>query len=280
MKRSPRPTRTPANLPESVNQQLNTYALAATAAGVGMLTLAQPAEAKIIYTRVNDAIPRHEAFNLDLNHDGKADFYFYIFSSYHRVNLAVDPLHKNNNAWGTAGLASDLQAGVRVGGKGQFQQSNRLMASFFSNTSYHYAGQWLNAQHRYLGLKFMIQGQVHFGWARLNVSVRHDSFSATLTGYAYETIPNKPILTGDILGETKMQDEISMEQPAVTAPPPEPMDLGLLALGSRGFITGKTKGPDDISVGEPDAALTMPTPEPVTLGTLAMGAPGLSIWRR
>jgi hypothetical protein len=109
------------------------------------------------------------------------------------------------------------------------------MASFFSNTSYHYAGLWLNAQHRYLGLKFMIQGQVHFGWARLNVSVTHDFFTATLTGYAYETIPNKPIITGDILGEAQTQDEISMEQPTVTAPTPEPMDLGFLALGSRGL---------------------------------------------
>jgi hypothetical protein len=76
MERSSRPTRTPANLPESVNQQLNTHVLAATTAGVGMLAPAQPAEANIIYTRVNDAIPRHEAFNLDLNRDGKADFYF------------------------------------------------------------------------------------------------------------------------------------------------------------------------------------------------------------
>ncbi len=235
MTRSSRPRKTTANLSEPVHCQLNMYALAAAASGVGMLALAQPAEAKVIYTRVNDAIPRHEAFNLDLNQDGKADFYFYIFSSYHRVNLAVDPLHKNNNAWGTAGLASALQAGVRVGGKKQFQQPNQMMASFFSNTSYHYAGQWLNAQHRYLGLKFMIQGQVHFGWARLNVSVSHDSFTATLTGYAYETIPNKSIVTGDILGEAKTRDEISTEQPTVTAPTPEPVALGLLALGSRGL---------------------------------------------
>ena len=39
-----------ANLSQSTNHQLRMYALAASAAGVGILTLAQVAEAKIVYT--------------------------------------------------------------------------------------------------------------------------------------------------------------------------------------------------------------------------------------
>ena len=50
MKRSPRPSRTPSNLSDSVHQRLNMYALAASAAGVGMLALAQPGEARVVYT--------------------------------------------------------------------------------------------------------------------------------------------------------------------------------------------------------------------------------------
>ena len=45
----PRPRKT-ANLSESVHQQLKMYAFAATAAGVGVLALAKPAQGKIIYT--------------------------------------------------------------------------------------------------------------------------------------------------------------------------------------------------------------------------------------
>ncbi len=45
-----RPT-IPARLSASIHQQLNAYALAASAAGVGMLALVQPAEAKIVYTK-------------------------------------------------------------------------------------------------------------------------------------------------------------------------------------------------------------------------------------
>jgi hypothetical protein len=49
MKRSSGPRKT-ANFSRSIHQQLNMYALAAGAAGVGVLALAQPAEAKIVYT--------------------------------------------------------------------------------------------------------------------------------------------------------------------------------------------------------------------------------------
>jgi hypothetical protein len=47
-------------------------------------------------------------------------------------------------------------------------------------------------------MKFTINGKVHYGWARLSVTNLKDKFriTATLTGYAYETIPNKPIKAG------------------------------------------------------------------------------------
>jgi hypothetical protein len=48
--------------------------LAAGAAGVGMLALAQPAEAKIICTPAHITIVPDDHFNLDLNHDGVTDF--------------------------------------------------------------------------------------------------------------------------------------------------------------------------------------------------------------
>jgi hypothetical protein len=45
----PRPHKT-ANLSESIYHQLNLYALAAGAAGAGLLTLLPSAEGKIVYT--------------------------------------------------------------------------------------------------------------------------------------------------------------------------------------------------------------------------------------
>src|SRR5580692_12210999 len=76
MKRSSQP-RTTAELSKSLHQGLNTYALAASAAGVGMLALVQPAEAKIVYTPANVYIRCcFQLVPLDVNHDGVNDFAF------------------------------------------------------------------------------------------------------------------------------------------------------------------------------------------------------------
>jgi hypothetical protein len=69
MKRSRR-RRQETTLSHSVHKRLNSYALAASAAGVGALALAQPAEAKIIYTPAHKTLHNGEGFYLDLNHDG------------------------------------------------------------------------------------------------------------------------------------------------------------------------------------------------------------------
>jgi hypothetical protein len=56
------------------NRRLNMYALAASAAGTGLLTFAQPADGKIIYTATHQKIQTFVPLHLDLNHDGKPDF--------------------------------------------------------------------------------------------------------------------------------------------------------------------------------------------------------------
>jgi len=239
--KSPSLSRTTADLPESITRQLNMYVLAASAAGVGMLALVQPAEAKIVYT------PAHVRINhklaLDLNHDGINDFYFGTYynhsTNYSFYYLLVEP--GKNQLLDKNFFPLALRAGVRVGGAQHFSQNDLMAKVLVNNTNGHirFEGDWANSgkgvKNRYLGLKFLISGKVHYGWARLNVTI--NSFhqpEGTLTGYAYETVPGKAI------------------------------------------IAGATKGPDDA---EPTASLT-PNPEPATLGTLALGAPGLSIWRR
>src|ERR1700688_137196 len=69
-----RPDRIPTQLSESLHHRLNMYAIAASAAGVGALALAVPADAKIIYTPAHVVIAKGQKFQLDINHDGIADF--------------------------------------------------------------------------------------------------------------------------------------------------------------------------------------------------------------
>jgi hypothetical protein len=65
--------RTTTTLPGSVRHQLNMYALAATAAGVSMLALTPPSEAKVVYTKAHIVLHRRQGIKLDLNHDGVPD---------------------------------------------------------------------------------------------------------------------------------------------------------------------------------------------------------------
>src|SRR5579863_2958194 len=70
----PNAARKTAKFSKSVSHQLNAYSLAAGAAGVSLLALAQPAEARIIYTTAHVKIVPNNQYDLDLNHDGINDF--------------------------------------------------------------------------------------------------------------------------------------------------------------------------------------------------------------
>ena len=76
-----RTSRQPSKLSESLHRQLNSYALAASTAGVGLLALGQSAEAKVVYTPAHKWLPINKNFYLDLNHDGVNDFQLLLASS-------------------------------------------------------------------------------------------------------------------------------------------------------------------------------------------------------
>jgi len=123
------------------------------------------------------------------------------------------------------------------------------MATSFSDTGAHRFlngscnGPWSKAKNRYLGLEFVIGDKVHFGRARLNVSCQGTDVLATLTGYAYETVPNKAIKAGQTKG--------TAEEP--------------------GENFGASASPANL---KPDARQTP------WLGMLAVGAQGVPLWRR
>src|SRR4029077_2166715 len=61
-------------LSHSLQRDLTLYALAAGAAGVSVLALAQSSEAEVMYTAVHHTISQGQKYALDLNHDGLTDF--------------------------------------------------------------------------------------------------------------------------------------------------------------------------------------------------------------
>ena len=128
--------------------------------------------------------------------------------------------------------ASALHAGAAIGAEGNFSVRYPVMAAELfgkdDGSQYSDQGSWAGkkdkgVRNRYLGLKFVVDGEVHYGWARLSVTLGHqrqsDDVVGTLTGYAYETVPDKAIIAGRITG----QDVITVQDGT----------LGGLALGRK-----------------------------------------------
>jgi hypothetical protein len=234
MNRSPRQPRTSYKLSEATHQRLNSYALAASAAGVGMLALTLPVEAKIIYTSTHHVIKKGVSYKLDLNHDGKIDFTLRAKSSARTSSssmlLSASPAAGNGvrGFGGNPGWASALKAGSAVGPYQYFPGKGMAEVARTAGSGIDYSGSWVNVKNRFLGLRFKIAGKIHYGWARLSVQATKSSIIATLTGYAYETTPNKPLRAGQTKGG---EDDTSVGQLNPYAP--ESSTLGLLAMGSR-----------------------------------------------
>jgi len=253
----PTDDKTAVRLGAKLDQALLAYAAAATSAGVAILALTCPADARIIYTRANEQIFPNKLFPLDLNHDTTKDF---TFADSHGSTsfggawgvLTIFPNRSTNEIWGyqtARGFfrqASALAAGAKVGPKGKFAPGEMIMLRTSvsggdhkgASTSSRCIGLWKNATNRYLGLKFIIDGKPHYGWARLNVSCSNSNVEVLgkLTGYAYETVPNKPIITGKTRDDTKARGQVEQED---FSPSPSAPTLGRLAQGASGLSTGQ-----------------------------------------
>lgn len=232
--------RTSANLSKSVLQQLNMYALAASAAGVSVLALASPTQAKIVFTPTHIKITPNHKLVLDLNHDGVKDFELVDSGAGSSDFLEMNALQAGNalaqantDCNPSVGVAA-LKAGVLIG-KGQTFSHNVYCMAQYIGADGGSLGSWAGGvKNRFLGLQFTIKGRKHFGWARLSVS--RAPYTVMLTGYAYETIPNKPIIAGKTKGSDEIDNSVEHLNPgALTVPPSGPVMLGLLALGSPGL---------------------------------------------
>jgi hypothetical protein len=135
-------------------------------------------------------------------------------------------------------FASALKAGSKIGPGGPFAANANFMGvvvEVLSQKSVFFSGKWVNGgkgvKDRYLGLKFTIHNHDHFGWARLTTKIDDPKIplmTTTLTGYAYETMPNKAI----IAGKTKGPDVITVQ----------PGSLGHLAHGAAAIPAWRAQG--------------------------------------
>jgi hypothetical protein len=193
----------------------------------GAAAASAPAHAEVVYTPVHNYI--NGDFYLDLNHDGILDFRihsYYIFGDGDLQVIPVIPINKiaavrQFCSIPNYGAAAPLPKGATIGPPMPFGAHATCMARLESSDALF--GPWLGQQDRYLGLAFYIHGEEHYGWARMSVTSTFYYGVARILGYAYETIPGKPIVAGDEGSSTEVSTV--------------PATLGALAAGAAGLYT-------------------------------------------
>jgi hypothetical protein len=216
-----------------------------------VLALTQSVEAKVVYTPAHKHLGPHQSFPLDLNHDGRVDFQLTNFATCGTDQCHYSFIQKPATGNSAVGyffdgqliLDSAFKPGQGIGPGGAFHEGTAGLVEIVYSSgpeSTFSIGKWRNVQDRYLALKFKIKGRTHYGWARFNVQVSKTKISATLTGYAYETTPNKPIIAGQTESATEELNGEDLDTGASLSTPisqgPQRASLGVLALGAQGFL--------------------------------------------
>lgn len=201
-----RKSRNKIQLNAKLDNRLVAYMTAATAAGVALLGAAS-ASAEIVFTPANVNIGAGGSYALDLNGDGVPDFTLHrcrCIGDGHTSFLFAEIDVRGNGVRDTPRAeAAAMPIGAFIGDPQAFTTTNssygfgRVMARAFYYSQSIFSGPWANATNKYLGLRLVIEGKIHYGWARLTVTNFNQHGTAVLTGYAYETEPNQPIRAGE-----------------------------------------------------------------------------------
>src|SRR5687767_2379676 len=149
----------------------------ATAASI--LT-ASAANAQIGYTDVSPdlVVSSPGSYNLDLDGNSVTDFVINAatigssYSSTARIDITPTP---GNSFVGSGAYVAALINNMNVGPTQNWLSTpNNIMGQ--NQYNYYFAGLWVNTTDRFLGLKFKIGTNTHYGWARLDVNLACTQF--------------------------------------------------------------------------------------------------------
>jgi len=230
----------PSLLDEVLERRMLLYVLAAGATLAGASGAAQ---AKVVFTPSN-VVLRSGSLQIDLNNDGTTDFILsiridnYADAQDHFARGVRQPPESSDFAFylsASGATASDGMAegsssrrapaafrnGAKIGRSATFERKG-VMASYIRSSFRRWsAGPFADVTQRFLGVRFLINGQIHYGWIGFRST---SAYEAALYGWAYETQPNTPIFAGLVAAIGELE-----KQPALRFA--EPTSLELLAAG-------------------------------------------------
>jgi len=181
---------------------------------VCLFSMAIGVEAEVVYTPVNVVLPANGTFPIDFNHDGINDFTVQAsvglvwcqFGDGGYWKLTVQPGSSTAAVVASGGYAMALQSGISVGPTQSFGTGPQILTYMgWGRCGTLVLGPWLNSPDRYLGVAFAMDAggslQTHYGWVKLSDAAYvdpHGNLHAVtiVSGFAYESIPGRNIVTG------------------------------------------------------------------------------------
>jgi len=167
------------------------------------------ANSQIVYTDVNPDSTVSEFQNgyaIDFNNDAKTDMHLVLLSGggIYIMRLIPDDAADDNyviNLGGDGGGADVLNINDNITSSSNWYK----IGSGWGDLLYGYwpddgeYGHWTNTQtNKYLGIKFKIGSNFHYGWIHLTTHIfATDNMEFIIKGYAYNTIPDEEILAGE-----------------------------------------------------------------------------------
>ncbi|OUR98176.1 hypothetical protein A9Q86_14055 [Flavobacteriales bacterium 33_180_T64] len=138
-----------------------------------------------------------DTFMIDLDGNGTDDFQ--IRNELSTSNLYIDPLTASNDVLGSGGATYAYPFVLNNGdaiSSGTTPWNNNGFAGGFQSLNYSSCsiGNWCDITDGYIGLRFNISGNTHYGWVRLDVDSSGNVW--TVKDLAYSDTPNTALTAG------------------------------------------------------------------------------------
>jgi len=260
-----------SDLPATVHQRLNSYALAASAAGVAVLACSVRADCAPVCKNVYVKLVGTDTYALNPGRQ--------LIAPFNLAETNNDVSSHSSTAWNrgfltpnsagakallSKGYPAALASGATIGPGGQFGDGKSYGMLFTygpanRGTYHHHLANLRLGRFNYVGFKFSSAGENHYGWVRLKVTFQSGGDgpygTMQIPKYGYETTPNTAIRAGQCSSETARNTHPASKERARSA-------------------SARNHGSADSP-----AKATSHARQPASVGALALGAQGLALWR-
>jgi hypothetical protein len=162
------------------------------------------ASGQIVYTDIPDeTLAPGEGYVLDLDGDGVDDFSLNVYNGTAPFGVAVifpgtSSVYNTNGIVGilSAGYTypSNLTSGAIIDGNSPIVNGERGDLNW-NSCNYPNSNFCGGVTDGYIGLQFMVSGNTHYGWVRIDLTA--DATSMTVKDFAYQSTPNAGIKAGN-----------------------------------------------------------------------------------